>query len=593
MAIKFSIKQAAFRADPASANVVLRAGVCSAGVDYSLVELDPGQDPTPSVGFGPLAAAAAQASRLGEARQILVKIPATTAGTISTVSKSPSNTTPTIVVTGSTMDGLTTPFDSYDCRVKVVAAGLPGAARVDVALDGASYKYTFDVPAEAPAAVTGTVDLTTLNLADLNGLTVIATTDIGGPITITLTTPSSVSDIAVQITAGFADGADEAAAEIVAGRYLRVYSLTNGESSTLSLGAGTAHSLLGLSGGPFEGAASKVTIPGSGLVLKFPATAEYILDTVESFTTTAPRHSQANLEAGLAQANADTLAWGLLEVIQEPVDGTDLRSVSAALDAVSAAWEAQDDKRFVPWFIGAPLGATDQQLKDGMSGHQARYGTIAAGDIYTTSSAPMPLGIFRRSSARPLGIRLASKSLSEDPGFGGFRELPECFMKGPTGVLARNESTATTKLGGSRGPGFTVIKAKNGLPYFVRGVTRAGQNSLFVDIGVQRMSAYAATIIYAALRDYENPTFDLNADGTLQDADAAALEEAFEQPLRRLLVQGKHASAVVVSIDRAEKVSQTRNITVTWSVQIRGQGEDITGTLSLVGELIINGQQAA
>jgi len=205
----------------------------------------------------------------------------------------------------------------------------------------------------------------------------------------------------------------------------------------------------------------------------------------------------------------------------------------------------------------------------------------------------MPLGVFRRSAARPLGIRLASQSLSEDPGFGGFRELPECSMKGPTGALARNESTASTKLGGSKGPGFTVIKAKNGLPYFVRGVTRAGQNSLFVDIGVQRMSAYAATIIYAALRDYENPTFDLNADGTLQEADAAALEEAFEQPLRRLIVQAKHASAVVVSIDRTEKVSQTRNITVTWSVQIRGQAEDITGTLSLVGELIINGQQAA
>ncbi|WP_196300124.1 hypothetical protein, partial [Streptococcus pneumoniae] len=76
---------------------------------------------------------------------------------------------------------------------------------------------------------------------DLNTLTLIATSDVGGPITVTFTTPSSVADIATQITDQSAAGADEFAAQIVSGKYLQVYSKTNGATSTLSFGAGTAN----------------------------------------------------------------------------------------------------------------------------------------------------------------------------------------------------------------------------------------------------------------------------------------------------------------------------------------------------------------
>jgi hypothetical protein len=200
----------------------------------------------------------------------------------------------------------------------------------------------------------------------------------------------------------------------------------------------------------------------------------------------------------------------------------------------------------------------------------------------------MPSGTFARSPRRALAIRCASVSLSEDPGYGGFGELPECFMKGPDGTLSGNENTATVKLGTSTGPGFTVVKSKRGLPYFVRGVTRAGQNSRFVDLGVARMAAFAATVIYEALRRYENPTFDLNPNGTLQENDAASLEAAFGEALQEQVVRAKHASAARVVVDRAEKISDTRNITVEWTVQTRGQGENITGTLSLVGELSVS-----
>lgn len=408
MAIRFTIQAGTGLASPEAANVVLRAGVCSGGTSNARYEIDPGQDPTPSIGYGPLAEAAVQASRLSGARQILLKVPATTAGTISSVTKSPANTSPLITVAGSLLDGITTPFDAFDVRVRVSEQGLPGAGRVDVALDGGSFNYTFDVPAQAKATIDGDVDLTGLTLASLNGLTLILTPDGGGgPQTITFTAPANVADIAVQANTQ----TTLMTFSIIQGKYLRIESDTEGPTSSLSIDtASTADMVLGVSG-TAAGAASTISLPGTGLVLTFPATSAYELDTTFSFTTTAPRHSQADLDTALDAANADTsLAWGLVEVVQEPVDGPDTLAYAADLDAIVAAWEAQEDKRFTPWLLGAPVSIADTALKSAMTGHTSRYGTVAAGDVYTTASTPSPKGIMRRSFRRPLAIRLAARS---------------------------------------------------------------------------------------------------------------------------------------------------------------------------------------
>lgn len=589
MAIRFSIKAGSSRPQTGAANVVLRAGVCTTGTNNARYQLDPGQDPTPAVGYGPLAAAGASGSRLGGAKQILLKVPASIAGSIGSVTESPSGTGPTISIDGSSFDSVTnSPYDAFKFRAKVLKAGPVGTAVFGINLDGGlSYPYTFDVPAEGHATLDGTVDLTTLTLSTLNTTTLLVDEDTTTEQTVTFTTPSSVADIAAQINTQTTN----ITASIIQGKYLRLQSDTAGTASTLAINASsTGEAILGFSTGAGNmsatGSASKITIAEAGLVVTCPATSDYVLNTIYSSDTTAPRHSQAALDTALAAANADlTIAWGVTEVVQEPVDAPDLRSYANDLDAILAGWEAQEDKRFGVWIIGAPLDETDSNIKTSMQGHVSRVGACAAGDIYVTETIPMPKGSIRRSACRPLGVRLAAESLSEDPGIEP--SLPQCSMVAPDGTtLARNDNTATQKLGGSGGPGFTVIKAKNGLPYFKRGVTRAGQNSVFVDIGVARMTAYASTIIFDRLRTQENRTYDLKPDGTIQEIDAQGLEEAFETELRRLLVQAKHASAVIVSIDRAEKISQTRNLTVTYTVQTRGQQEDITGTLFLTGELV-------
>lgn len=822
MAIKFRIKAGANRPQTGAANVVLRAGVCSSGTNNARYEIDPGQDPTPDLGYGPLAAACAQGSRLGGAKQIALKVPATTAGTIGSVTETPSGTGPTITVAGSSFDSVTnSPYDAYKVRAKVLAGGAVGTARIGVNHDGGlSYPYTYDVPAEAPAILRGAVDLSGFTypyaglatkhldftapaaavltfsgsfasaqaIADqfntlaassaltagsetsdtgsfpvalapgdtfvgkvdeqsvADTLTIVATAATktgsgatydpvtpGNTLTLTLSGTQYVvtftgsesdqasfhatinsqisasgfasdatgetklstnhkglsatgsidagdSDVLTSLglsvaafTAGtgnvanvaavtaveFADllvlsfdggtagstaiaiGTDrvkwstntlgaspngvqftsgtgvakiagfdtaehngttaaplDVAARVVQGKYLELYTTSAGAAETLTIDAtaSNAEDILGFTAADANltatGSASLIVLPGTGLTLTFPATSDYVADTIYSFDTTAPRCSQAAVDTALAAANTDlSLAWGVTEIVQEPIDAPDLRSYANDLDSILTGWEAAEDKRFGVWVIGSPLDETDNNIKASMTGHRSDFGVVAVGDIYTTETTPMPKGEMRRSACRPLGIRLASQRLSEDPGVEP--PLPFCSIIAPDGTTkSRNDSSASVKMGGSQGPGFTAIRSKAGLPYFKRGVTRAGANDVFVDLGVARMRAYAATIIFDRLRTYENRDFDLNSNGTIQEADASSLEEAFIDDLDRLLVRGKHASSVIVAIDREEKMSDTRNLTVEFAIQTRGQGEDITGVMNVTGDVAITGQAA-
>lgn len=593
MSILFTIASGSGRAEPSAANVAIRLGICQAAAAAGVTQpatFAAGQDVTSDLVAGPLAIACARAARLSGAAHLAYKIPATTAGVISAVTETPAGTGPSITVAGSTLDALTTPWIACTPRVKVTMAGLPGVGKVAVNLDGGTaypYQYLYDIPAETHATIDGTIDLTGITLSTLTGSTLILDEDVGVAQTVTFTLPANVADIAVQINAQTTN----VTGTIIQGMYLRIVSDTVGVASMLSVDASsTADTLLGVSG-IAAGSASMITLPGTGLVLTFPSTSAYVLGTVYSFTATAPRHSQAALDTALLAINADpALSFGIVHVVQEPLDATDTLSYSAALATVKTAWEAQAEKRFVHFIVGAPVGETDSALKTAYQGSTASRGvTVTAGDIYALSSAPLPIGSFRTSSSEALAIRLSAYSLSEDPGFGGFGALPDCKMKHADGsTIARNENSATLKLGGSTGPGFTVVRSKGDKPFFVRGVTRAGAASLFVDVGVSRMIDMAATILFAALQKIENLTLELNGDGTISEADATSFEQAFDLALGENVVKKKHASRAFTAINRVDNIVQSRAISVAFTIQGRGQAEDISATLTLVGTLSVS-----
>jgi hypothetical protein len=692
---------------PASATgVVARFGVVPTGdAPSTIYQFAIGQDVGAALPGGPVAVDAAYASTYSGAQHIAVKVPATTAGTFSSVTKPGGSTSPTPTVAGSSFDSVTnSPFDAYTVALRY-AGGLPGACSVDIALDAisgiGSFDYTYPMPPSLPATLQGTVNMTGFTWASLNGLTLRWKLGIGSILTVTFGTVAGESDVLAAFTAQsisaafvqigdnrflqvygaghgstdaiyFCGGSAEdllgfvpavavqrssfdlatgftfssldnetlifnpdttgnvtptfgssvaAEADILAAfsghatlaayivhtaaghHYLEVAALTPGVNGTHTLvcGAGTANANLGytnttsstgLASGAATGTDSRLTVPGTGFVVTFP----YGLYAAEihTFSTTAPRHSKADYDTALAALNARVdLAFGLVELVQEPVDATDLAAYVNGAGATAASWEAQPNKRFVQFLVPAPRSLSDSAVAGALVSQASRYTFVAARWLYMDATKGMPQGSFPRSTCRALSTRLASmKQYSNDPGDGTLNEIPGCHMIGPDGVtMAPDENTATVKLGGSRGPGYTVVEGQasggRSLPFFVRGVSRAGSDSLFVDIGVTRMVARCAQLIFAFLQKAKNLTFDLNPDGTIQEEDAKPLETAWTNGVTRAVVATKNASSFSSAIDRTTDLSQTRALVVNYTVQERGQGEDIEATLTLVGTLTV------
>jgi hypothetical protein len=713
----FKISAGAGAVAAAASNLIARFGVCVGGLPAEIVNVNQvqgvytynaGQDPTPDLVAGPLHSAALYGTTYGRAGHYAVKVPATTAGTISDVAKPGGDTSPTPSITGSAFDAVTnSPYGSYKLAFQYATGGLPGVAVVNVALDGASYDYTFALPPALPATIRGTVSDVGITWASLENLTLRFKPDGGSVVTVAF--PASVaaeadilgafssaptlaavfvqvgdarflqvSGIALGTAAGSLDflggsaedllgftpscavqrgtistassftfagldnetliftpdggsvvtatmgatvaseanvlAAFSAISTLVAyfvhtaagAHYLEVAALTPGSGGALLSGAGTADTTLGFTGavtthgnaaGVSTGVDSKVFLPLTGLTVTWPSTGPYTQGVVHTAATTGPRHSQADMDTALAAFNASGLPAGIVEIIQEPPDGTSLAGLVGDLDATMATWEGQVKRKFVQYLVHGPVALSDSAIKSALAAQQSRYGYVAAGDWYYDAVSPSPSGSFDHSVGRGLGVMLAAFSLSEDPGNSTFGAVPGAHVTGPDGITqARDEDTASVKLGQSTGPGFTVGHEQDGQPYIVRGVTRAGSTSLFVDIGVTRMVAYACSIVFAFLRaNAQNLTFDLNPDGTMQQADADPIVRALEKQFDTLLIQQKHASAYVVAIDTTEDMAETRNYTINFQIQERAQGEWISVSLAVVGTLTIqaSGQTGA
>lgn len=575
----------------AAGNTVAHVGVSSGGTANTPYAFTGNADPHASIGDGKVSEFVAQQLRCARppAGVIACLCANQIAGSIGTVTQSPSGG-PLITVTG-------TPVDHYDLRVKVARAGAVGVAGVSVALDGGSYDYAFDVPDEAPGASIGSVDLTTLTLSTLNGLTVLSTAETGGLKTTTITTPATVAAFLAQIQTAVG------AAQIVSlsqGKYLKITSATKGTASTLTIGAGTANTILGLTAAANTGAGSTIALPFTGLTLTFPSSSAYVATVVYSCTVASPKAGLSDILAAMDALYATYQAnpFTVVQIDVDPADGAELHNWTTQIAAKLLGWQTGTPRVYCVAIIGSPLGATgpsgiaanDIDVRNAMAGYTDQLVTVAHGDGYLTGSKV--LGSFRRSVVQELGIRCAGQSLSQDPGNAEFNDpstgtgaLPEISLRGPDGVtLARDENTATTKMGGSEGPGFSVVKTKgDGGIYFVSGVTRAGPTSVFRDLGTLRMVYFVAFVVSQLLESKENATRQLQPNGTLRPSDAAAINGAWTRVVQGLVVTNAtpHASAASVNVDPTEVVATTRDLTATFDVQALGQIKSVTGIISV------------
>src|SRR5580692_10937895 len=164
----FTITGSAGAVNASAANQVARFGVCVGGLPAEIngsqvqgvYQYDAGQDPTPDLTAGPLCTAALYASTYGRAGHYAVKVPATTAGTMSAMTQPMGDTSPTPTLAGSAFDSVTnSPYGGYSIAFRYTTGGLPGTAVLDVALDGYSYNYTFAMPPALPGTLRGTTNV--------------------------------------------------------------------------------------------------------------------------------------------------------------------------------------------------------------------------------------------------------------------------------------------------------------------------------------------------------------------------------------------------------------------------------------------------
>ncbi len=619
------------------------SGGNTAGTTAACYEFDSPGDVLANVGYGPGPEGIAAGIRVSETRQVFCRVNGSIAGTNSAVTKTGSG--PSITLAG-------VPRDSYTGKIKVTKGGANGTATAQIALDGGTYGPTIDVPAEVNASVVGTASLSGFNYssldtltlivtptngaqgtvnftgttasnlltqinavigppkaygatdlsgftyAGLDGLTVIVTTAAGTTLTctfasttsgnfltqlntafstnataslvgnhlviagsagLTITVGAGTANTALGLTAGVNYGAQ---ASLVQDRYIKITDGKTGSTSTLTVGAGTANAALGLTAGATTGAAATYAIPYTGLTLTFPV-GTYVLGEVYSWTSTEPRFTVADLSAAITALQESQLYFRDIVVLTNPIDGADTRAFVNQLAISLSTMRGAEPRVFALAMVNSSIGSTsaiatnDADVKAAMAAQTDDYVCCVHGDCYMQGTAVA--GTFRRPGVYTLGIRAAAYQLSSDPGNREFPQLEETSMVAPDLVTrARDETTATIKM---RDQGFTTLKSVLGAPYFVQGRTRA-TSATFRYLGVMRTAVELARVLYEAVGRYENANRFASPDGTLRVADASAIKGAVEAAIDDRLENDISGRAVTVDTTTKVTVTNTLNIAV-------------------------------
>lgn len=575
----------------------------------SVFQFDPGDDVHSSIG----ASAGSESVYwfLRNAKQpCVVGIATGTPGSKSAIVHVGSGPTVTASYTG----GIAGPLVTASIGVKVIDGGLNGAASVGYFLDGSGdfAQYAAPIPQEAPAVLVGDVDLTGLTLSTLNATTLVFSAP--AALTVTFVTPTSVQDIADQINAQAITATTVHRAELYEtadDTFLRLYTTTSGVGVTMTINhaTSTGEAILGFSVASANvtttGAAATLPLAFTGITLTFAA-GTYIANDTYTMTTTGPTASTSALSVAAAAVRSSDYPFGYIAPLIEASTASNSRGICDMLDALVTTWDTDDEAAIFPiqltpghFHVASTSAATsatniataDQALLAAFA-NQVSFGTVVPGDGYRVGTKLT--GSYRAPALLGVAYMLSAFRLSDDPGAATHGAIPEWSLMAPDGVtMARDQANPRTvnKLGGSRGPGYTVLSTVLGVPRVKRGVTRAGLTSRLVDLGPGlRMGRRGQQILYQTAKNgVENQTYQTGADGRLLEGVRRALEGAFEADLGDALLtppENLNASSVDVEIVSSEVIANTSNITVKATLQKLGSAENVTIRAFVAGTVV-------
>lgn len=327
-----------------------------------------------------------------------------------------------------------------------------------------------------------------------------------------------------------------------------------------TLAAGAATFRYSLDGGKTWSA--ELAVPTSGIYVipdsNVTATWTYVSGTAFvagdkwTATATAPGYSTTDLANAFTALLADPRSWFLAHVVGPPADLPGARGVFAALATHMAT--AATAHRYAFALMEAP-SATDAALLANTTGFGDLADVrVAVAGRFANLISPISGRAYRRSAAWEVAARASEVQPSQDLG---------AVEDGPlAGVLELvGDERATPGLDDGR---FSTLRTHVGRQgfYVTRGRILAPAGSDYALIANRRVMDVAC----AAARDralrFLNAKVPVNADGTIQEKSAKAIEAWIEQGVREATTQRGDATEVTVEVDRTVNILSTGTLKV-------------------------------
>lgn len=285
---------------------------------------------------------------------------------------------------------------------------------------------------------------------------------------------------------------------------------------------------------------------GTGLTIAFAA-GTYVLGSVYSATCTAPSFSASDMTDALAALALSDENWRGVFVVGEASSVANSAAAASALDSWLGAQET--GARYLWGLIQAPQD-TDANLQAGFSSFSSKRVAVAAG--FTTLTSQLSGRGFTRGAAWPAAARAMRLRISQDLG-----ELAEGPLDGVT-ALARDER----KTPGLDASGFLTLRTHVGYSgaYVNNPRIMAPAGSDFELLQYRQVMDLGCTVGRAAALFYLGKPLLVNANGTIAEVDAVAIEARVQAALSASLVNEGHATLVSCVVDRTINLLTTKKL---------------------------------
>jgi hypothetical protein len=300
---------------------------------------------------------------------------------------------------------------------------------------------------------------------------------------------------------------------------------------------------------------------GTGLTLTFAA-GTYVLDSVYSAACVAPSFSSSDMIAALDALVASGAEPRFVFVVGE----ASTPALGAAMASALDTWlQGQQTAGAYRWGLLQAPHDTDANVRDAFSSFSTRRVSVGLG-FCTITSVITGQGR-RRGAAWAAASRAARLAISQDLG-----ELAEGPLEGVT-ALERDERLTP----GGDAAGFLTLRTHRGYrgAYVNNPRIMAPVGSDFELIQYRQVLDRACLVGQESALFYLGKPLLVNANGTVAEIEAVAIEARIQAALVQALVAPGHATQVTATVDRAVNLLTTKKLKILLRVRPLGYAKTI------------------